>query len=252
MWFTRMDQGFRGWFAAVNPMGTLATGLSSSSFTITVRNPADTASSTPSAIESGKPGLYRFDVTSSYFLTHGTGDYGVVIEVTNGSNSDVLSNVLSVYQHDFDTLLSSSISISSSSIQTLVSATWDANMSSHILSGTAGVMLRSASLGPTPTIDYQQIATSVWNEQLSLHTEQGSTGLSLSQVSGTISLISSSVGRMSGTLGFLYDINFGRWRIISNEMIFYKDDNATEIVRFALKDSAGAPTMESVFERVKI
>lgn len=60
------------------------------------------------------------------------------------------------------------------------------------------------------------------------------------------------ITQMSGTVAQLYDIGFGRWHIVSNEMIFYKDDNVTEVVRFALKDDLGVPTMDAVFERVKI
>jgi hypothetical protein len=50
----------------------------------------------------------------------------------------------------------------------------------------------------------------------------------------------------------LYDIQFGRWKIIGNQMIFYKADNVTEVARFNLFDDLGAPTMDSVFERVKV
>ena len=58
--------------------------------------------------------------------------------------------------------------------------------------------------------------------------------------------------QMSGTIGQLYDISFGRWKIVSNQMIFYKDDNVTEVVRFNLFDDTGNPSMDAVFERVKV
>lgn len=64
--------------------------------------------------------------------------------------------------------------------------------------------------------------------------------------------IHQTIGLMSGTLSQLYHINFGRWRIISNQMIFYADDNTTEIVRFNLLDDSGSPTMDQVFERRKV
>jgi hypothetical protein len=60
---------------------------------------------------------------------------------------------------------------------------------------------------------------------------------------------------MSGTIGQLYNISFGRWKITtgsSPQMIFYKDDNATEIVRFNLFDETGAPSFDAVFERTKV
>lgn len=59
------------------------------------------------------------------------------------------------------------------------------------------------------------------------------------------------VTSMTGTLNSIYDIQFGRWRIANNQMIFFKDDNVTEIARFDLLDDAGNPTMDAVFERIK-
>ncbi len=60
------------------------------------------------------------------------------------------------------------------------------------------------------------------------------------------------VTQMSGTISQLYNISYGRWKIVSNQMIFYADDNATELVRFNLFDDAGVPTMDAVFERQKV
>lgn len=50
---------------------------------------------------------------------------------------------------------------------------------------------------------------------------------------------------------FLRDIEGGRWKIISNQMIFYKEDNATEVARFNLF-KLGAPSMDSPDERVRV
>lgn len=50
----------------------------------------------------------------------------------------------------------------------------------------------------------------------------------------------------------IYDIQFGRWRIVGNQMIFFKEDNSTEVARFNLFDDAGNPTMDAVFERIKV
>ncbi len=44
----------------------------------------------------------------------------------------------------------------------------------------------------------------------------------------------------------------GKWKIESNQMVFYKDDNSTEIARFNLFDSGGVPTMTDVIERRKV
>jgi len=48
---------------------------------------------------------------------------------------------------------------------------------------------------------------------------------------------------------FVKNILDGRWRIENNQMIFYKADNVTEIMRFNLFDVSGDPAMINVFER---
>lgn len=60
------------------------------------------------------------------------------------------------------------------------------------------------------------------------------------------------VTQMSSTVGSLYDIQFGRWRIQSNAMVFFKEDNVTEVCRFNLFDDNGQPTMDAVFDRVRV
>ena len=85
------------------------------------------------------------------------------------------------------------------------------------------------------------------------------TYMKLLQVSGSVEAIAGTVQAMSASLDDLksltqdlYDMQFGRWHIIGDHMIFYRADNATEIARFKLLDDAGNPTMDSVFERIKI
>lgn len=60
------------------------------------------------------------------------------------------------------------------------------------------------------------------------------------------------VNSMTGTLQSVYDIGFGRWRIVNNQMLFYKADNTTLVATFDLYDSSGNPTMDGVFERRKV
>ena len=50
----------------------------------------------------------------------------------------------------------------------------------------------------------------------------------------------------------LIDIEYGRWKIIGNQMIFYKEDNSTVIATYNLFDDLGAPSMDAVFDRVKV
>ena len=47
-------------------------------------------------------------------------------------------------------------------------------------------------------------------------------------------------------------INSGCWYITNNQMIFYKDDNETEIMRFDLLNKDGKPAMIDVFKRDRV
>lgn len=60
------------------------------------------------------------------------------------------------------------------------------------------------------------------------------------------------VTQMSSVIEQIYQIQFGRWQIVNNQMIFYKDDNVTEIARFNLFDDRGIPSVDAVFQRYKI
>ena len=54
-------------------------------------------------------------------------------------------------------------------------------------------------------------------------------------------------------IDFTRHVTTGRWRIdkSASEMIFYKEDNQTEIVRYELFDEDGNPSVSSVFDRRK-
>ena len=56
----------------------------------------------------------------------------------------------------------------------------------------------------------------------------------------------------STKLAFLAAIEGGRWKIISNQMVFYKEDNVTEVARFNLLDKDGVAAEKNVMERVRI
>ena len=51
---------------------------------------------------------------------------------------------------------------------------------------------------------------------------------------------------------FLKDIEGGRWRVVQDQMIFYKADNETEIARFNLFDIEGKPAIEKITERRRV
>ena len=53
---------------------------------------------------------------------------------------------------------------------------------------------------------------------------------------------------------FTKDLTAGRWKIDeeNKQMIFYKEDNSTEISRYNLFDESGAASVSSVFDRRKV
>ena len=46
-------------------------------------------------------------------------------------------------------------------------------------------------------------------------------------------------------------IHTGRWQVLTgtNEMVFYQDDNETEIARYGLFNRRGVSSIEELFER---
>jgi hypothetical protein len=46
-------------------------------------------------------------------------------------------------------------------------------------------------------------------------------------------------------------IQFGRWKVddVKKEMIFYDNDNTTELVKYQLFDKSGSPSVTEVFDR---
>jgi len=57
---------------------------------------------------------------------------------------------------------------------------------------------------------------------------------------------------LKANIEFIKHIEGGRWRIVNNQMIFYKDDNGAEVARFDLFDSSGKPTTIDVTERRRV
>lgn len=58
--------------------------------------------------------------------------------------------------------------------------------------------------------------------------------------------------QLAADMSFLKAIEGGRWKIVSNQMVFYEEDNVTEVARFDLLDAAGNPTTANVFERTRV
>ncbi len=111
MWFTRTVDGFRGWLPVEQSSGALRTGLVGGDFLATIVNPGDSATTTAPVLESTKTGLYRFDIPSAFLVTHGIGEYGVVVEIDTFAGPSgpphvrtTFGAVLRVSIEDFDSL----------------------------------------------------------------------------------------------------------------------------------------------------
>ncbi len=60
------------------------------------------------------------------------------------------------------------------------------------------------------------------------------------------------LAQLQADIDFIKEIEGGRWKLLNNQMIFYEDDNVTEVARFNLFDENGLPTMSNVMERVRV
>ena len=57
---------------------------------------------------------------------------------------------------------------------------------------------------------------------------------------------------LAGDVDFIKNIEGGRWKVVNQQMIFYAEDNVTELARFDLTDVSGNPTNTNVYERVRV
>ena len=80
-------------------------------------------------------------------------------------------------------------------------------------------------------VDTAAIAAAVWNRQMDQHTIDGSFGKGVNMI---------------------FQTETGRWKIENNQMIFYKEDNVTEVMRFNLYDHDGNPSMSIVADRQRV
>lgn len=114
---------------------------------------------------------------------------------------------------------------------------WDEAKADHVGGGSFGEEVQTHALSSEVAIlpSAADVADAVFDEVAADHVGAGSFGKMLSDIE-TLAV-------------FIGDIEGGRWRIVSNQMIFYKSDNTTEVARFNLFDSDGNPAMENVFQR---
>jgi hypothetical protein len=57
---------------------------------------------------------------------------------------------------------------------------------------------------------------------------------------------------INSNVEFIKQVESGRWKLENNQMVFYKDDNVTEIMRFNLYNEHQNPATDTVYERRRI
>lgn len=77
---------------------------------------------------------------------------------------------------------------------------------------------------------------------------------SVSNIESTVNDISVTLNVVSASVEYIRALHGGRWKILtgSSQMVFYAEDNVTEVARFDLFDADGNPSTDCVFERVKV
>lgn len=64
--------------------------------------------------------------------------------------------------------------------------------------------------------------------------------------------VTGALGAATSSIAFIRDMTEGRWQIVSDQMVFFKADNVTEVARFNLLDIDGIPTTTAPSQRVKV
>lgn len=99
------------------------------------------------------------------------------------------------------------------------------------------------------------------NERSQIRDALGINGTKVTAVNGQLQNLKisqdnlqSEITIIKDDIEFIKQIESGRWKInkSTSEMIFYKDDNTTEIMRFKLYNEFGQPNVEGPFERERL
>jgi hypothetical protein len=119
----------------------------------------------------------------------------------------------------------------------IAAAVWSTIATSFVSPGTMGRKLNDAGGGSSPL----DIADAVWDEASSEHVALGSFGKMVATISASMEIVR--------------QIEAGRWKIARSggnyQMTFYDDDDQP-LFTFNLKDDAGAPSADRVFERTPV
>jgi len=70
--------------------------------------------------------------------------------------------------------------------------------------------------------------------------------------SDTLETLSDQVDLLQIDISFIKQVESGRWKVDGNQMIFYEDDNETEIMRFNLFDGDGVASESNIKDRQRV
>lgn len=74
----------------------------------------------------------------------------------------------------------------------------------------------------------------------------------LGVVGDKVAAVGGQLQLMQTDIDFIKSISGGKWHILGSEMIFYKDDNTTEVARFRLYNDAGIPAPTGTVRRERL
>jgi hypothetical protein len=81
-----------------------------------------------------------------------------------------------------------------------------------------------------------------------------SANVAVDDIQAQVQALSGTIGRIDCNVTFLRDMTAGRWKLDTTlkQMIFYKEDNTTEVARFDLFDATGSMSTECVYDRQRV
>lgn len=111
---------------------------------------------------------------------------------------------------------------------------------------------QTINISPADGLTNYTISDQVWDEQLTDHTNTGTTGLALNEIKANTASILISELALHTMIETILKYNANRTRIntATAQLIIYDDDGTTPIQAFDLKDFNGMPSIQEICERV--
>ena len=119
-------------------------------------------------------------------------------------------------------------------------------------------VIESDNSGPGCQVDIDgftgvdNIINGVWNELTSEHTIPGTFGYEVEGTTVDLEYLKTSADSTEAIVQFISDLESGKHVLVGNQLICYKPDNVTELIRFNLYDAGGTPTTDNVYQRDRV